>query len=376
MAESGKEELHGVKDTLTETENADYLVTNGDTPIIDMEYANKELEAARKAHKRLTEEKIALTEALNSRRAKIQVQLNYKSILTLFSRVCKPYLYAFENNSCLFLQAVLEETNQIEQNRNDLQRDINAVREKLKLENEAIEEMKLAKQRDLAESESLEEYHKHLRKELEKREILKEKRDSVMRDLYAKIAEKKKIVSNLLKGKESLDKVNVNEGEPEDICNEEEKNVKDEKISQRKMEEDLQFTREKICEMEKRREELTRTVLEKNKEMEMVKSKIKDVETINIQKTSKLEDLENTLAKLDYQVANERNKNRILNRKYPENLVDQSDNVDNDIVDEMKVSNADHEFALYDIKQRTDDVLSNFDEQMKALKRTKKNRKQ
>ena len=103
MAESGKEELHGVKDTLTETENADYLVTNGDTPIIDMEYANKELEAARKAHKRLTEEKIALTEALNSRRAKIQVQLNYKSILTLFSRVCKPYLYAFENNSCLFL---------------------------------------------------------------------------------------------------------------------------------------------------------------------------------------------------------------------------------------------------------------------------------
>jgi len=343
MAEGGKEELEWVNDTLTETGNADYLVTNGDIPMIDMENANKELEAARKAHKRLTEEKIALTEALNSRRAKIQ--------------------------------AVVEETTQIEHKRNDLEGDIIAVREKLRLENEAIEKMKLAKQKDLAESESLEEYHKHLRKELEKREILKEKRDSVMRDLYAKIAEKKKIVSNLLKGKESLDKVNVNEGEPEDICNEEEKNVKDEKISQQKMEEDLQCTREKIFEMEKRREELTRTVLEKNKEMEMVKSKIKDVETINIQKTTKLEDLENTLAKLDYQVANERNKNRILNKKYPENLVSQSDNVDNDIVDEMKVSNADHEIALYDIKQRTDDVLSNFDEQMKALKRTKKNRK-
>ena len=193
----------------------------------------------------------------------------------------------------------------------------------------------------------------------------------MMRDLYAKIAEKKKIVSNLLKGKESLDKVNVNEGEPEDICNEEEKSVKDEKISQRKMEEDLQFTREKIFEMEKRREELTRTVLEKNKEMEMVKSKIKDVETINIQKTNKLEDLENTLAKLDYQVANERNKTRILNRKYPQNLVSQSANVENDIVEKMKALNADHEIALYDIKQRTNVVLSNFDEQMKALKRTR-----
>jgi len=343
MAEGGKEELEWVNDTLAENENTDDHETNGDIPIIDMEYANKELEAVRKAHKRLTEEKMALAEALKSSRAKIQ--------------------------------AVVEETNQIEHKRNDLQGDIFAVREKLRLENEAIEEIKLSKQKDLAESESLEEYHKHLRKELEKREILKEKRDSVMRDLYAKIAEKKKIVSNLLKGKESLDKVNVNEGEPEDICNEEEKNVKDEKISQQKMEEDLQCTREKIFEMEKRREELTRTVLEKNKEMEMVKSKIKDVETINIQKTTKLEDLENTLAKLDYQVANERNKNRILNKKYPENLVSQSDNVDNDIVDEMKVSNADHEIALYDIKQRTDDVLSNFDEQMKALKRTKKNRK-
>jgi len=341
MAEGGKEELEGMNDTLTENENTDDHETNGDIPIIDMENANKELEAARKAHKRLTEEKIALTEALNSRRAKIQ--------------------------------AVVEETTQIEHKRNDLEGDIIAVREKLRLENEAIEKMKLAKQKDLAESESLEEYHKHLCKELEKREILKEKKDSVMRDLYAKIAEKKKIVSNLLRGKESLDK--VNEGDPEDICNEEEKNVKDEIVSQQKIEEDLQCTRKKISEMEKRREELTRTVLEKNKEMEMVKSKIKDVETINIQKTSKLEDLENTLAKLDYQVANERNKNRILNRKYPENLVDQSDNVDNDIVDEMKVSNADHEIALYDIKQRTDDVLSNFDEQMKALKRTKKNRK-
>ena len=64
MAEGGKEELEWVNDTLTETGNADYLVTNGDIPIIDMENANKELEAARKAHKRLTEEKNALTEAL------------------------------------------------------------------------------------------------------------------------------------------------------------------------------------------------------------------------------------------------------------------------------------------------------------------------
>ena len=92
MAEGGKEELEVVNDTLTDNENTDNHERNGDIPIIDMEYANKELEAVRKAHKRLTEEKMALTEALNSRRAKIKVKLNDKYILTLSSRVCNHYL--------------------------------------------------------------------------------------------------------------------------------------------------------------------------------------------------------------------------------------------------------------------------------------------
>ena len=92
MAEGGKEELEWVNDTLAENESTDDHETNGDIPIIDMEYANKELEAVRKAHKRLTEEKMALAEALKSSRAKIQVKLNDKYILTLSSRVCKPYL--------------------------------------------------------------------------------------------------------------------------------------------------------------------------------------------------------------------------------------------------------------------------------------------
>ena len=60
-------------DTLTENENTADLETNGDIAIIDMENANKELEAARKANKRLMGEKIALIEALNSHKAKSQV---------------------------------------------------------------------------------------------------------------------------------------------------------------------------------------------------------------------------------------------------------------------------------------------------------------
>ena len=60
-------------DTLTENENTADLETNGDIAIIDMLNANKELEAARKANKRLMGEKIALIEALNSHKAKSQV---------------------------------------------------------------------------------------------------------------------------------------------------------------------------------------------------------------------------------------------------------------------------------------------------------------
>ena len=139
----------------------------------------------------------------------------------------------------------------------------------MRLENEAIEKIKLSKQQDLAKSESLEEYHNHLLKELEKREILKEKTDSASKALYAKIAEKKIIVFNLLKGKESLNNINVNEQESEDICNEKDKDTKDEKVSRQKIEENLQLTRKKMeKEMEKEREELTRTVLEKTKKWE------------------------------------------------------------------------------------------------------------
>jgi len=338
MAEGGHEEIEEVNDTMVENENTADLATK--VPLYDMEYANRELEAARKAHKKLMEEKIALTEALSCRKSKIQ--------------------------------AVIDETNRIENRRNDLQEDIDAVHEKLKLENDAIEEMHLSKQKDLAESESLEEYHKHLLKELEEREMLKEKKEMVMKDLYSKIAEKKMIVSNLLKEKKCFDNVNVYASEePEDFCAEEDKEIREKQVPQQHIEEELQLARDKISEMEKRREELCRTALEKSQEMEIMRSKIKDVETINTQATNKLEDLQNTLAKLDYQVANERNKNRVLNTKAPRNEVSQSGNVESAIVDEMKVSNADHEIALYDIKRRTDDILSDFDKKMKALKRTK-----
>ena len=73
MAQGGKEEFNMVIDTLTENENTADLETNGDIAIIDMLNANKELEAARKANKRLMGEKIALIEALNSHKAKSQV---------------------------------------------------------------------------------------------------------------------------------------------------------------------------------------------------------------------------------------------------------------------------------------------------------------
>ena len=255
-----------------------------------------------------------------------------------------------------------------------MQEDIDAVHEKLRLENEAIEDMKLLKQKNSEESKSLEEYHKHLLKEWEEEEILEEKKEMVIKDLYSKIAEKKMIVSNLLKEKECFENVNVSvTEEPEDVCEEEDK---EKQVIQQHLEEELQMKRNKISEMEKRREELCRTALEKSKEMEKMKSKIQDVETINKRATNKLEDLQNTLAKLDYQVANERNKNRVLNKKAPRNKVSQG-NVESAIADEMKASNADHEIALYDIKRRTDDILSDFDQKLKALKRTraKKNKK-
>merc|ERR1719228_1404628 len=136
-----------------------------------MDHANKELEVAKAAHRRLVEEKNALKEALNSRASKVQ--------------------------------AVIDETNRLEDIRNNLQDQIEVIHVKVKNENKAIEEIKLSNQKNLEESECLEEYHRHLVAELEKREMLKEKKESVIEDLYTKVIEKKNIVSNLLKKRHS-----------------------------------------------------------------------------------------------------------------------------------------------------------------------------
>merc|ERR1719228_762390 len=136
-----------------------------------MDHANKELEAAKAAHRKLVEEKNVLKEALNSRASKVQ--------------------------------AVIDETNRLEDIRNNLQGQIDVIHVKVKNENKAIEEIKLSNKKNLEEAEGLEEYHKHLVFELEKREMLKEKKESVIEDLYTKVIEKKNIVSNLLKKRHS-----------------------------------------------------------------------------------------------------------------------------------------------------------------------------
>ena len=150
MAQGGHEELDEVNDTIAGSENIADLATN--IPLYDMEYANKELEAAKKDHEKLLKEKIALIEVLNCRKSKFQVKSN--------GPIEFQYVY-LKRDSNFPPQAVIDETNQIQNRRDDMQEDIDAVHEKLRLENEAIEDMKLLKQKNLAESKSLEEYHKH-----------------------------------------------------------------------------------------------------------------------------------------------------------------------------------------------------------------------
>ena len=152
-------------------------------------------------------------------------------------------------------------------------------------------------------------------------------------------------------------------------------------IIKHKLEEDLKLTKDTVSDMEKKNLELTENVLSKEKEIQNMRSRLKDVQALKIKQNKQLEELQSCFDKLGEQTAIERNKNRASSTPDIELIANdtketESTKIDGKIdlstlKDDMKESNVTHEGALSLIKQHHNDVLSDFDKQMQAVKRKK-----
>jgi len=322
-------------------------------PPFDLERANRDLDAVKKEHMKLVDEKNALIQALKAGTDKVEV--------------------------------VIADTLELERSRDVLQGQVEATYAQVQVESAAIAELKEAGKKDLAESECLKEQSRLLNIELERNVMLEMKKESMIKILYSEVATKKVIVSNLLREKE----LNDEEAKMDEVMEEAEqfhefqKEVTDEELAlQRKIEEDLRVTKVQVIAMEQRNSDLNDTVLTKEKEIQSMTSRLKDVRALKEKQTKQLEELQSHFDKLGEQTALERNrKHRDLHTPEIEQMVNESREANtakvnaitdiSQLKDAMKDSNASHEGTLSLIRQHHSEILSDFDKQMQAVKRTK-----
>ena len=192
----------------------------------------------------------------------------------------------------------MSKTARMENTRDDLRNQIKENNARIKAEDDAIEEIKQSGMKDLAEAESLKAQARILNCELDRCEQLKNERGETIKDLYSEVAYKKILISNLQNDKKSLTGLMI-EGEVPVTDNSLVDQVKEgtEHFSETqreitikdKIEDDLKFTRDKVSEMEKKNSELTKTLLTKDKEIQNMSSRLKDVQALKITQSKQLE---------------------------------------------------------------------------------------
>merc|ERR1711892_1097202 len=352
-SERKKDEKESLLDHLTNQLEAFSVPEKQIIPPFDLERANRDLDAVKKEHMKLVGEKNALIQALKAGTDKVE--------------------------------GVIADTLELERSRDVLQGQVEATYAQVQVESAAIDELKEAAKKDLAESECLKEQSRLLNIELERNVMLEMRKESMIKILYSEVATKKVIVSNLLREKE----LNDEEAKMDEVMEEAEqvhefqKEVTDEELAlQRKIEEDLRVTKVQVIAMEQRNSDLNDTVLTKEREIQSMTSRLKDVRALKEKQTKQLEELQSHFDKLGEQTALERNrKHRDLHTPEIEQMVNESREVNtakvnaitdiSQLKDAMKDSNASHEGTLSLIRQHHSEILSDFDKQMQAVKRTK-----
>merc|ERR1712102_249873 len=229
------------------------------------------------------------------------------------------------------VQDIIDKTNRLEGQRNDLQKQVDATNGRIKAEDDTINGIQQAGSKVVAEASRLREEIKTLEATIEKCEEDKMTKDSQIRTLRDEIAHQEDLISKLGKEKksagESRQKTEEDIQAMEDRCNHlskvkgkleqsldecedalerEKKSKGDVEKIKRKIEGDLKLTQEAAADLERINSELSQTIQRKEKEVSSIGAKIEDEQTLGSKYSKQIKELQVRVDELDEEINVER----------------------------------------------------------------------
>merc|ERR1711970_965424 len=229
------------------------------------------------------------------------------------------------------VQDIIDKTNRMEGQKNDLQKQVDETKLRVKNEEDLINGINQAGVKVSADASRLREDIKTLEAECEKAEEDKNTKDNQIRTLREEIAHQEELIAKLGKEKkgagEGRQKTEEDIQAMEDRCNHlgkvkgkleqsldecedalerEKKSKGDVEKLKRKVEGDLKLTQEAVSDLERVKSELQQTLMRKEKELSSVGAKIEDDHTLGSKYAKQIKGLQSRIEELDEELAIER----------------------------------------------------------------------
>merc|ERR1712209_262126 len=176
------------------------------------------------------------------------------------------------------VQDIIDKTNRMETQKNDVQKQLDDVNKRVKGEEDLINSINQAGVKVTSDANRLREEIKNLECDCEKAEEDKSTKDNQIRTLREEIAHQEELIGKLQKEKKSK---------------------RDVEKMKRKIEGDLKLTQEAVSDLERVRSELQQTLMRKEKELSSVSAKIDDEATLGSKYAKQLKELQSRLEELD-----------------------------------------------------------------------------
>merc|ERR1719431_1566607 len=317
------------------------------------------------------------------------------------------------------VQDIIDKTNRMEGQKNDLQKQVDETKLRVKNEEDLINGINQAGVKVSADANRLREDIKTLESECEKAEEDKNTKDNQIRTLREEIAHQEELIAKLGKEKkgagEGRQKTEEDIQAMEDRCNHlskvkgtleqsldesedalerEKKSKGDVEKLKRKVEGDLKLTQEAVADLDRIKNEAAQAVQRKEKELSSVGAKIEDEHTLGSKYGKQIKELQGRIDELDEELAIERQsrakaeKNRtILSRDIEDlggRLEEAGSNTSTQIelnkrregeLSKLKVdleeSNISHEGTLAAMRSKHNNTMSELGENIDSLNKNK-----
>ena len=331
----------------------------------------------------------------------------------------KNELFLALNSGGSAVQDVIDKTNRIEAAKNDVQKQVDTTKARIKAEEDTIASINQSSSKVTRDAEKLRDEIKELENTIEKADEDKMSKDNQIRTLRDEIAHQEELISKLHKEKKSVGenrqkteeeiqssedrcnhlskvkgKLEQSLDECEDALEREKKSKGDVEKLKRKVEGDLKLTQEAVSDLERMNSEMSQNLSRKEKELSSMTAKIDDEHTLGNKYTKQVKELQSRIDELDEEILVERTnrakaeKNRsLLSREIEDlgnRLAEAGSNTSTQIElnkkreaelaklrGELEEANIAHEGTLAALRQKHNNSMSDLGEQIDAINKNK-----